>query len=81
MVATKRPVPPRVLLASGRVLDGNLHRSPSTRLADHLSTLKGYLSLTGVTCPASGERFSHLVVNLDQVLFVEEMDPLVPAPQ
>ncbi len=73
MVGNRRPQPHRFHLSNGRVLEGNLHRAPSTRLADHLSTLKGYISVTDALCPASGERFPYVVVNADHLLFIEEL--------
>jgi len=77
MVGNRRPQPHRIHLSTGRVLEGNLHRAPGTRLADHLSTLKGFLSVTGAACPATGERFDHAVLNVDHILFIEEMVPNV----
>ncbi|HYH81554.1 MAG TPA: hypothetical protein VEX86_17245, partial [Longimicrobium sp.] len=59
--------------SNGRVLEGNLHRTPSTRLADHLSTLKGYISVTDALCAHSGERFPYVVVNADHLVLIEEL--------
>lgn len=73
LVGNKRPQPHRIHLSTGRVLEGNLYRSPGTRLADHLGTLKGFLSVTDAVCRESGERFHHAVLNLDHVLFIEEV--------
>lgn len=73
MVGNRRPQAHRFHLTTGRVLEGNLHRAPSTRLADHLSTLKGYISVTDAQCTASGERFPYLVLNADHLLFIEEL--------
>ena len=73
MVGNKRPQPHRVHLSNGRVLEGNLHRAPNTRLADHLSTLKGYLNVTDASCTRTGERFDYVVLNMDHILFIEEV--------
>ena len=73
MVGNRRPQRHRVHLSTGRVLEGNLHRAPNARLADHLSTLKGFLSITDAACTASGERFDHAVLNMDHILFIEEL--------
>ncbi|HEX8697104.1 MAG TPA: hypothetical protein VF746_32090 [Longimicrobium sp.] len=79
LVGNKRPQPHRFHLTSGRVLEGNMHRAPNTRLADHLSTIKGFVSLTDVCCAATGERFPYIVVNQDHILFIEEVQPVEPA--
>ena len=73
LVGNKRPQPHRFHLTSGRVLEGNLYRAPNARLADHLSTLKGFISVTEVVCAASGERYPYIVLNQDHVLFIEEL--------
>lgn len=73
MVGKKRPQPHRFHLATGRVLEGNLHRAPNTRLADHLGTLKGYISVTDALDPQSGERFPYIVVNAEHLVFIEEL--------
>ncbi len=63
----------RIYLVDGRVLHGELHRSPNVRLADHLAGLKGLISLTDARCERTGAVFPHVVVNLENVLFIEEM--------
>jgi hypothetical protein len=73
LVGNKRPQPHRFHLTGGRVLEGNLHRAPNARLADHLSTLKGFISITEATCVASGEHYGYLVLNQDHVMFIEEV--------
>ena len=73
MVGNKRPQPHRIHLTTGRVLEGSLHRSPNTRLADHLSTLKGFLNVTDAWCTKSGERYEYVVLNMDHILFIEEL--------
>ncbi|HEX5724665.1 MAG TPA: hypothetical protein VFX98_04320 [Longimicrobiaceae bacterium] len=78
MVGSKRPIPHRFHLSDGRVLEGKLHRSPTTRLADHLSTVKGYISVTEVHCASTGERYAYLALNQDHLLFIEEL-PSEPA--
>lgn len=73
LVGNKVPLPYRFHLTGGRTLTGHLHKSPTTRLADHLSTLKGFISVTGARCEATGSRFPYLLLNQDHVLFVEEV--------
>ena len=73
MVGNKRPRPHRFHLTGGRVLEGNLHRAPNARLADHLSTLKGFISVTDALCASSGERYDYLVLNQDHIVFIEEL--------
>lgn len=73
MVGNKVPLPHRFHLTDGRTIAGHLHKSPTTRLADHLSTLKGFISVTGARCEASGKQFPYLLLNQDHVLFVEEV--------
>lgn len=75
LVGNKRPQPHRFHLTGGRVLEGNLYRAPGQRLADHLSTLKGFISITDARCTASGERFAYLALNQDHLLFLEEIHP------
>lgn|GEM_PF-2001603 len=78
LVGNKRPQPHRFHLTTGRVLEGNLHRAPNARLADHLATVKGFISLTDAYCIQTGDQFPYLVINQDHVLFVEE---IVAAPE
>jgi hypothetical protein len=73
LVGNKRPQPHRFHLTSGRVLEGDLHRAPNARLADHLSTLKGFISVTNAHCVATGERYPYIVLNQDHILFIEEL--------
>lgn len=73
MVGNKIPMLHRVHLTTGRVMTGNMHRAPNTRLADHLSTLKGLISLTDVVCEDTGDAFPYIVVNMDNILFFEEL--------
>lgn len=75
LVGAKIPIPHRFHLTDGRVISGDLHKAPNTRLADHLSTLKGYISLTHASCEASGQVFPYILVNQDHVLFIEELHP------
>ena len=75
LVGNKRPRPHRFHLTGGRVVEGDLHRSPGSRLADHLSTLKGFISVTAARCPQTGTVFGYLVLNQDHVIFIEEMGP------
>lgn len=73
LTGNKVPLPHRFHLTSGQVIAGKLHRSPSARLADHLSTLKGFISVTDAAIEATGETFSYLLLNQDHVLFIEEL--------
>jgi hypothetical protein len=75
LVGNKRPQPHRFHLANGRVVDGDLHRSPGSRLADHLSTLKGFISVTAARCGETGTHFGYVVLNQDHVVFIEELAP------
>lgn len=77
LVGNKRAQAHRFHLTGGRVLEGNLHRSPGSRLADHLSTLKGFISVTDARCLQSGQPLGYIVLNQDAVLFIEEL--AVPA--
>ncbi|HEX6912744.1 MAG TPA: hypothetical protein VF142_20220 [Longimicrobium sp.] len=74
LVGNKRPQPHRFHLTGGRIVEGDLHRSPGSRLADHLATLKGFISVTRARCAQSGTDFGYLVLNQDHVVFVEELD-------
>lgn len=73
LVGNKVPLPHRLHMTDGRTLVGDLHKAPSTRLADHLSTLKGFISVTGACCERSGTHFPYIVVNQEHVLFIEEL--------
>lgn len=73
MVGNKRPQPHRFHLTSGRVIKGDMHRAPGSRLADHLSTLKGFISVTGARCADTGTEYGYLVLNQDHVMFIEEL--------
>jgi hypothetical protein len=73
MVGNKRPQPHRFHMTGGRVVEGQMHRSPGSRLADHLSTLKGFISVTEARCVADGTDYGYLVLNQDHVMFIEEL--------
>ena len=73
MVGNKRPQPHRFHLTSGRILQGEMHRAPGSRLADHLSTLKGFISITAARCADTGTDYGYLVLNQDHVMFIEEL--------
>lgn len=75
LVGAKIPLPHRFHLTDGRVVTGDLHKAPNARLADHLSTLKGYISLTNASCETTGQSFAYILVNQDHVLFIEELHP------
>lgn len=78
LVGSKRPQLHRFHLTGGRVLQGNLHRAPTMRLADHLSNLKGFISVTDASCMATGDQFEYLVLNQDHVVFIEEIHDAPP---
>jgi hypothetical protein len=50
-----------------------MHRAPGSRLADHLSTLKGFISITNARCAETGAAYGYLVLNQDHVMFIEEL--------
>jgi hypothetical protein len=81
LVGNKRAQGHRFHLSGGRVLEGDLHRSPGSRLADHLSTLKGFISVTNARCLQSGHVFGYIVLNQDAVLFIEELAAPVDTPR
>ncbi|HEX6371690.1 MAG TPA: hypothetical protein VF006_22405 [Longimicrobium sp.] len=81
LVGNKRAQGHRFHLAGGRVLEGDLHRSPGSRLADHLSTLKGFISVTNARCLQSGHAYGYVVLNQDAVLFIEELAAAVDSPR
>jgi hypothetical protein len=60
-------------MTDGRTIVGDLHKAPTTRLADHLSTLKGFISVTAACCEGTGTHFPYIVLNQDHVLFIEEL--------
>lgn len=80
LVGNKRAQGHRFHLSGGRVLEGDLHRSPGSRLADHLSTLKGFISVTNARCLQSGHVFGYIVLNQDAVHFIEELATPVDTP-
>ena len=55
--------------------------SPGSRLADHLATLKGFISVTNARCLQSGHAFGYIVLNQDAVLFIEELAAPVDTPR
>ncbi len=77
LVGNKVPLPHRFHLTDGRSLTGDLHKAPTSRLADHLSTLKGFISVTHAHCEKTGTELPYIVLNQDHVLFIEEL----PAPE
>jgi hypothetical protein len=78
LVGNKVPLPHRFHLTDGRTLCGDLHKARNARLADHLSTVKGFISVTSACCEATGRTFAHLVLNQDHILFVEEVHETRP---
>ena len=76
LVGTKRPHPHRFHLTTGRIVEGDLHRSPNSRLADHLSTLKGLISVTDARCGETGADLGYVLLNQDHVVLIEELNPL-----
>lgn len=70
----KLPVTHRIFLTDGRVLRGELHRLPNTRLADHLSMQKGVVSVTNAMCERTSEELGYVVIMLSNVLFIQESE-------
>jgi len=70
----KTPVTHRIFLLDGRVIRGELHRMPNNRLADHLSTQKGVVSVTNAVCERTKEELGYIVVVLSNVLFIQESE-------
>lgn len=62
----------RFFLTDGRVLRGEIHRVPNTRLADYLSTLKVVISVTNAECEGTGESFPYIAILLSSILFIQE---------
>ena len=73
MVGNRIAAPHRFHLTDGRVLTGELYKVPTVRLADHLATLKGYISSTNVRCERTGESFAYVAISTAHVLFIEEL--------
>ena len=69
----KIPQMHRLFMADGRVLRGEIYRSPNTRLADHIATLRGVVSVTNVMDERTGERYGYIVVFTENVLFIQEI--------
>jgi len=63
----------RLFLVDGRVLRGEVYRSPNTRLADHIASLRGVISVTNVMDERTGERYGYVVVFAENVLFIQEI--------
>lgn len=78
MAGNKIAMAHRLHLTDGRVLEGDLHRAPNSRLADHLAALKGFVSVTNAACERSGAIFPYLVVNVQHILFIEEIADAAP---
>lgn len=80
----------RFYLSDGRILSGDLYRSPNSRLADHVAGLKGYISVVDavvedhgkpspqaseVASRPDGERtMEFIALNSEHVLFIEELE-------
>lgn len=79
MVGNRVPLPHRFYLVDGRTISGHLHKAPTTRLADHLATIKGgFISVTNATCDTSGKQFPYIAINQSHVIFIEEVTPARP---
>jgi hypothetical protein len=70
----KAPFAHRIFFSNGRVIRGEIHRIPNSRLGDHLSMQKGFLSVTNAVCEETGQTFRYIVLVLSNVLFVEEVE-------
>jgi hypothetical protein len=75
MRGNKAPQLHRFFLSDGRVLRGELHRSPSMRLVDQLAGLKDFVSVTNAQREGAPEVLPYLAVNLANVLYIEELLP------
>lgn len=68
----------RFYLADGRVMSGDLYRSPNSRLADQLAGLKGYISVVDATIEGdggdAGPTMEFIALNSEHVLFIEELE-------
>ena len=73
MVGGKMPAAHRFHLSNGMVLRGEIYRQPKGRLSDHLSTLKGFISVLDAESEATGERYPFLTINVDHVVVIEEL--------
>lgn len=73
MRGNKLPQMHRLFLVDGRVLRGEIYRAPNVRLADHLTTLRGTISVTNAMDERTGERYAYIVVFTENVLFIQEI--------
>ena len=69
----KLPQMHRLFLVDGRVLRGEIYRALNVRLADHLTTLRGTISVTNAMDERTGERYAYIVVFTENVLFIQEI--------
>lgn len=68
-------MPHRLYLTNGWVLEGGLLRPGHGRLADYLTTVRGYLVVHGALGPATLQPVPEMVVALEKVLYIEEIAP------
>ncbi len=73
MVGKKVPTKHRVHLIDGRIVQGEIFRAPKSRLADYLSTLKGFLSVVNAVIEESGKTLDFIAINMSNVLMIEEI--------
>ncbi|TVP60128.1 MAG: hypothetical protein EA351_00905 [Gemmatimonadales bacterium] len=66
----------RFYLSDGRILTGDLYRSPNSRLADHVASLKGYIAVVDakVEIGEPGQSMDFIALNSAHVLFIEELE-------
>lgn len=68
-------MPHRLYLTNGWMLEGDLLRPGHGRLADYLTTVRGYMVLHGARGPATMLPVPEMVVALEKVLYIEEIAP------
>lgn len=73
----------RFYLSDGRVMIGDLYRSPNSRLADHVASLKGYISVVDATIEHnpnavdagdSNLTMGFIALNCEHIMFIEELE-------
>lgn len=73
MVGNKVPMPHRFYLVDGRIIRGDMYRGRQSRLADHLTTLKGYIGVVNAMIEGTHEALGFVTLNAALVLMIEEL--------
>jgi hypothetical protein len=73
MVGNKVPMPHRFFLADGRIVRGDLYRGRQSRLADHMTTLKGYIGVVNAVIEGTEESLGFVTLTAAQVVMIEEL--------